>query len=722
VWLKSHALRAEYHDAQARTAGEGVAGERVAGEDVAGERLAGEGVAPVREARQPTRGLGSDVSLSPGPPDRPPDRPSDETAGSRLAAERQARWRRTPALRRLLSTPWPFDPPAVRAACIVLFVAYGGITSLVPLDDVLFWRFWAIRGLVLVYAALGVLLARRLTLVRQRVYSVGLALVLPLTTSYMEALRGNHIGNIAFTALTTFIPLTFLTAARDFLVVDVLLILGNAVLLNVMPPPAVPVLSIWVLILGAIGSGTAAGLVLVIYRGMMNESLTWWKETYARERTLREFAESASRSMAGGDVLDTVTAGFQATIAEGCCLLFLADGGSRSLRLAAAAGLAADQQRRLRRARLPSAVEALWRRLEVSPEPVGHAELAAGELRDLEGALRLPFAAGGLVALPLVGYVRGMIVLVAPEPWVAGEDALLMWGAMANQAAIAIANAHAWERLREQEARARRLAEERAEVAEMRSRFVTQASHEFRTPLAVILAASDVLKRYSARLTLERQVERINKIQGAARQMTELLDDVLTLGRAEAGKLACAPQAVDLEALCREILLDVQATAPGHRLLSTIEDAGSASAVLDPKLVQLILRNLLGNAVKYSPEGGNVELAVTRRDGTVVLRVSDQGIGIAPEDLGHIFEPFQRGTNVGTVAGTGLGLAITRRAVESHGGTIAVENQAGAGATFVVSLPDGSGAGGSDGRIAGESKVVPSSDVRASIAGPRAPD
>jgi signal transduction histidine kinase len=231
------------------------------------------------------------------------------------------------------------------------------------------------------------------------------------------------------------------------------------------------------------------------------------------------------------------------------------------------------------------------------------------------------------------------------------------------------------------------LAEERSRLAELKASFVTQASHEFRTPLAVILACSDALRRYDARMAPEQRNRRLAKIQGSVRHMTELLEDVLTLGRGDTRKLDCVREPVDVNAVCNEILADVQATAPETHRLILRSTGGGGEVMLDGKLVRQMLRNLLTNAVKYSPEGGMVWLELIRGDGAVTFRVTDQGIGIPPEDRKALFEPFHRGANVGKIPGSGLGLAITQQAVALHGGTIAVEGRPGGGTTFVVTLP-----------------------------------
>lgn len=242
------------------------------------------------------------------------------------------------------------------------------------------------------------------------------------------------------------------------------------------------------------------------------------------------------------------------------------------------------------------------------------------------------------------------------------------------------------ERRRIEEELRRALAKEK-ELTELKSHFVSMASHEFRTPLTTILAASDSLGRYRERMTDAQQAERIGKIQAEVRHMTQLLDDVLVIGREESGKLRCVAERVDLRALCLQLVQEVQATAAATHALVLSGIWAETEVMLDPKLFRQILGNLLTNAVKYSPSGSRVEVKVTCAGGTAEFRVRDTGIGMSPEDQERLFEPFHRGANVGRVAGSGLGLVITKKAVELHGGTIAVESALGVGTTFVVTIP-----------------------------------
>jgi signal transduction histidine kinase len=230
------------------------------------------------------------------------------------------------------------------------------------------------------------------------------------------------------------------------------------------------------------------------------------------------------------------------------------------------------------------------------------------------------------------------------------------------------------------------------ELAELKSQFVSMASHEFRTPLTTILAAADGLHRYGQRMTPEQQLERVAKIRAQVRHMTELLDDVLVIGREESGKLRCVPERIDLPGLCQQLVSEVQATATATHRLVLSGRWSRREVLMDPKLLRQILGNLLTNAVKYSPDGGAVEIDV-RSDGSMArFSVQDHGIGIDPGDRPRLFEPFHRGVNVGSISGSGLGLAITKKAVELHGGGIIVESTPGIGTKFVVTLP-------TDGRV-----------------------
>lgn len=239
------------------------------------------------------------------------------------------------------------------------------------------------------------------------------------------------------------------------------------------------------------------------------------------------------------------------------------------------------------------------------------------------------------------------------------------------------------------EARMRDALEQQQALNQMRSRFVAMTSHEFRTPLAAILSAEELLRHYGDRLPREERDETLDGIAQGVQRMSRMLDRVLLLGRADAQMLEFKPQRVDLRVLCPQLVDEAGLQHPdgANRVVCDV-DPDLAPSLYDEKLLRHIFVNLLSNAIKYSPEGGEVRFEVRlEEDDFTVFRVRDRGIGIPPEEIGHLFESFQRASNVGNIQGTGLGLAIVKNAVDMHGGTIAVESVLGAGTTFIVRLP-----------------------------------
>jgi len=248
------------------------------------------------------------------------------------------------------------------------------------------------------------------------------------------------------------------------------------------------------------------------------------------------------------------------------------------------------------------------------------------------------------------------------------------------------------------EAELRKALLQEQELSELKSRFVATTSHEFRTPLTTILSSAELLGYYSHEWGEEKKLKHIHRIQKAVARMTQLLDDVLLIGKAEAGKLEFKPAPLDLEQFCLSLVEEFQLKAPVcHDISSqapvTFVNRTSDNRqrqnlpLLDEKLLRHILSNLLSNAMKYSPEGSSVQLELAVCQEVAILQVSDRGIGIPSEDLPRLFDSFHRATNVGQIPGTGLGLAIVKNAVDLHRGKIVVNSQVGVGTTFTVTLP-----------------------------------
>ncbi|MBA2961338.1 MULTISPECIES: 7TM diverse intracellular signaling domain-containing protein [Ramlibacter] len=230
--------------------------------------------------------------------------------------------------------------------------------------------------------------------------------------------------------------------------------------------------------------------------------------------------------------------------------------------------------------------------------------------------------------------------------------------------------------------------EQQRALNDLRTRFVAMTSHEFRTPLAAILSAEEVLRHYGDRLPATDRLETLDGIAAGVQRMSRMLDRVLLLGQADAQMLEFRPADVNLPALCRRLVEEVWAQHPDTDCEIAVRAAPAVGTCrCDEKLLRHIFGNLLFNAIKYSPDGGQVRFDVRREGAELVFEVADQGIGIPPDEVGHLFGSFHRASNVGSIQGTGLGLAIVKNAVQVHGGRIDVESTLGKGSTFTVRLP-----------------------------------
>jgi PAS domain S-box-containing protein len=234
-----------------------------------------------------------------------------------------------------------------------------------------------------------------------------------------------------------------------------------------------------------------------------------------------------------------------------------------------------------------------------------------------------------------------------------------------------------------------RLALEREkELSILKTRFFSMASHEFRTPLSTVLAAAQILENSPDEWNdSEKRLRNLYRIQDSVRNMVQLLDDILTINRAETGKLEFNPKLLVLDKFCNQFVEEMRFSAGSQHTLTFTCEGNPISVCLDEKLLRSILSNVLSNAIKYSPNGGNVHLGLEFQLHQVLLRVEDRGIGIFPEDIKQLFEPFHRGKNVRTIPGTGLGLIVVKKCVDLHQGSIQITSEVGTGTTCVVTLP-----------------------------------
>ena len=237
----------------------------------------------------------------------------------------------------------------------------------------------------------------------------------------------------------------------------------------------------------------------------------------------------------------------------------------------------------------------------------------------------------------------------------------------------------------------RRTLEQEKKLNELKSRFVTMTSHEFRTPLTSILSSAELLEHYSHKWTPEKQLKYLSRIQSSVKHMTELLNDVLLLGKADAGQLKLNLTQIDLCQFCQELVEEMSLSTPTHQIIFNTdcsEADESKVACLDEKMLRHILHNLLSNAIKYSPQSDRVIFDLDCQPQQAVFKVRDFGIGVPPSEIGQLFDSFHRAENVGSIPGTGLGLPIVKRAVDMLGGAIDVDSQVNVGTTFTVTLPN----------------------------------
>jgi signal transduction histidine kinase len=245
---------------------------------------------------------------------------------------------------------------------------------------------------------------------------------------------------------------------------------------------------------------------------------------------------------------------------------------------------------------------------------------------------------------------------------------------------IAAQNAHVFDGMRQA------LAKEK-ELGNLKSRFVSTISHEFRTPLSAILTYSQILEKYDTKIDANKRRGYFEKIKGQIQYLNSLIEDVLILGKSDAIGLEFKPNMDGLLQFCEDIVSETRLFAPANLKFVFDKQGDAFDTLYDGKLLRHILLNLLSNAVKYSPDGGTIRFALEASRRAIKMVISDEGIGIPDADLQNLFTSFFRASNVNDLPGTGLGLAIVKRAVDAYGGKIEVRSFPDKGTAFTVTLP-----------------------------------
>lgn len=224
------------------------------------------------------------------------------------------------------------------------------------------------------------------------------------------------------------------------------------------------------------------------------------------------------------------------------------------------------------------------------------------------------------------------------------------------------------------------------QLGEMKTSFVRLMSHEFRTPLAVILSSNDLLKRLNGTTPAQKTDKYYTTISQQVHQLTQILDDFLLISQAQSVGLEFHPQLVGLQKLCFDVIEDFKKNSPSQPIICT-ELTPSGSLLLDSHLLHRALTNLLSNAAKYSPAATPIYVELQRNHHAALISVRDEGIGIPQADQPELFSVFHRGQNIDYRPGIGLGLAIVQAVVERHGGFVECTSQEGVGSTFTIHLP-----------------------------------
>lgn len=224
------------------------------------------------------------------------------------------------------------------------------------------------------------------------------------------------------------------------------------------------------------------------------------------------------------------------------------------------------------------------------------------------------------------------------------------------------------------------------QLNELKSRFVSMASHEFRTPLSTILTSVSLIARYEEEAQRAKREKHIDRIRASVQNLTSILNDFLSLDRLETGKVDTDPETFDLAEFLADVVEEMQEIAKGEQHIA-IEYEGDTEVRMDPKMLRNILINLISNAIKYSPDNGRIEVTAGNAGGTINFSVKDQGMGIPEADQPFMFGRFFRASNATNIGGTGLGLNIVRRYLEILEGTIYFKSTEEKGTTFYLEIP-----------------------------------
>ncbi len=244
----------------------------------------------------------------------------------------------------------------------------------------------------------------------------------------------------------------------------------------------------------------------------------------------------------------------------------------------------------------------------------------------------------------------------------------------------------ALQRLEESQRELSEMLQKEKELSEIKSRFVSMASHEFRTPLSTVLSSASLLSKYTSTEDQDKRTRHIDKIKGAVKHLNDILEDFLSLGKLDEGKVQSHSSEFNLDEFLHDLVDETNGLLKKDQQID-FTYAGPKEVCSDKKLLKNILINLITNAIKFSPDDGMITVRANVNGDSGVISVRDNGIGIPKDDLEHIFSSFFRAANATNIQGTGLGLHIVKRFTELMGGAVNIDSELDRGTTVTITIP-----------------------------------
>ena len=224
------------------------------------------------------------------------------------------------------------------------------------------------------------------------------------------------------------------------------------------------------------------------------------------------------------------------------------------------------------------------------------------------------------------------------------------------------------------------------DLSELKSRFVSMASHEFRTPLTTMMSSLSLVTKYGEQNDKENQSKHVTKIKTSINNLTDILNDFLSVSKLEEGKVENMPQEINVKNHITDVISEMKSMAIDSQKLLQIH-TGSEIGTVDKKFLKNVLFNLISNAIKFSPDNGTIDISCHVAHSSIKISVKDNGIGISKADQKHLFERFFRGHNATHIQGTGLGLNIVAKYAELMNGSIDFESEESKGTIFTIIIP-----------------------------------